>query len=293
MSIPNILVTLQTMKKVFFPLFKSFKCIANKCPMNCCALRAPFFEWEADMFDTKPEWQDVDGNKHNIKEFLHKEDGCWICNTDERNFCVFCNGDEMCSLQLRYGESAMPSVCRTFPRIITRFPDRVEYSLDSCCPVVNCSLKNWTIGGFLTEDDSGCSNTADAGYKDREKVMDCFADPHISLADCFRTIALTYNSERTVAIPCLTRSREDFLRKICAFHFYSYVLAYEGYPGIDNVGDVLLEFYSEYVPTLPECPDDWEAMSRHFAAGLSAFVRRIGFDLEIEDRHCDSSDFIP
>lgn len=280
------------MKKIYFPFFKAFKCIANKCPMNCCALRVPFFGWEERLFDTKPEWQDMDGEKHNIREFIHKESGWWMCNTDERNYCVFCTDDELCRLQLRYGASAMPSVCRTFPRMITKFPDRVEYSLDPSCPIVVYSLKNWKIGNFLIEGDTCCDGAADTAYDARKKVVDCFADPHKSLDDCFRTIAVTYNSGTAVDIPVLSAFQEDFLRKVCAYHFWTYVLAYEGYPGIDNVGAALLAFYAEYVPTVVECPDDWDTMSRHFTAALISYVKRTDFDLELEYRYCDSSDSV-
>lgn len=278
------------MKKLYFPFYKSFRCVADKCPMNCCALRVPFFEWEEHLFGTKPEWQDMDGRQHNIREYIHKEAQTWFFNTDKRNYCVFCTKDELCGLQLRFGISAMPSVCRTFPRMITKFPDRVEYSLDPCCPIAVYFLQNWKIGDFLIEGDadSGCAD--DPSYDARQEVMDCFADPGKSLDDCFRKIAEVYHSGAAAAVPGLSAFQEGFLRKVCAYHFWTYVLAYEGYPGIDNVGAALLDFYAEYVPTVPDCPEDWKAMSRHFSAALIAFVKRNDFDLEIEGRYCDSSE---
>ena len=232
----------------------------------------------------------MDGKKHNIREFIHKESGRWMCDIDKRNCCVFHTEDELCGLQLRYGDSTMPSVCRTFPRMITKYTDRVEYSLDPSCPIVVYSLRNWKIGDFLIEGETDCDCTADPSYDARQKVVNCFADPHKSLADCFGRIAGVYSSDTTVAVPDLTTFQEAFVRKVCAFHFWTCVLAKEGFPGIDNIGALLLEFYAGYVPTAVECPDDWETMSRHFTAALISYERRIDFDLDIEGRYCDSSD---
>lgn len=259
--------------------------------MNCCSrLRVPLFKWEERLFDTKPEWQDMDGKKNNIREFIHKESGWWMCNTDKRNICVFCTDENLCSLQLKYGISALPSVCRTFPRMITVFPDRVEYSLDPSCPFVVYSLKEWKTGDILIEGDTGNDCTVDPAYAARQRVMDCFAAPGKSLDDCFRKIAEIYSSDTTVAVPHLTAFQECFLRKVCAFHFWTCVLAKEGFPGIDNIGGVLLDFYAGYVPTIVECPDDWDTMSRHFSAALISYEKSIDFDLDIEGRYRDSSE---
>lgn len=280
------------MKKLYFPFYKSFRCVADKCPMNCCSqMRIPFFKWEERLFDTKPEWQNVDGRQHNIKDFLHEESGWLMCNTDERNYCVFCTENRLCRLQLEYGISALPSVCRTFPRVITKFPDRVEFSLEPCCPIALYSLKDWEIGVFLIEGDTGSSFAPDPSYDARQEVMDCFADPQKSLDDCFRKTAEIYNSDVSIDIPALSPFQENFLRKVCVYSIWAYVLAYEGYPGIDNIGAALLDFYAEYIPTVTDCPEDWESMSRHFAAALISYVKKIEFDLEIESRYCDFSDF--
>ena len=268
------------MKKVFSPFYKSFECVANKCPINCCALRVPFFEWEVEEFDKRPEWQDIDGNKHSIKDFIHRESGKWMCNTRDHNFCTFCTDDRLCGLRLKNGANAEPAVCKNFPRMVTEFPDRIEYTLDPCCPIANYSLKDWKIGEFIVE---GESSGAEADDSARQIVVASFADPETSLRDCFQLIADTYGVSATVRIPDLSTCKETFLRKMCAYHFWSYVLAYEGYPGFDNIGGTLLEFFAEYVPTVGECHDDWNELSRHFSTALISFVRRTGFDLEMED----------
>lgn len=267
--------------------------MAGDCPMNCCTmLRVPFFEWERRMFDTKPEWQDVDGRQRNIREFTHEESGWRMCNTDERNVCVFCTDDRLCGLQLRYGESAMPSVCRTYPRIITKFPGRVEYSLDPCCPAVVYSLKDWKIGEVLIEGDAGCDLATDSEYESRKKAMECLADSRKTLAECFSTCAEIYGLETKVPFPVLPATKNEFLRKVFAYSLWTYALAYYGFPGVGSICGLLLKFFAGYVPTLQDCSDDWDVMSRHFAAALISYCKEIGFDLEIEDRYCDSSDSV-
>lgn len=281
------------MKKVFFPFYKVFRCAAEHCPMNCCSLlHIPFFEWEANQMDTKPEWQDIDGEGHAFKEFTHRERNFLMCDHSSKGYCKLRNDNKLCSIQIRYGESAMPSVCRTYPRMITKFTDRVEYSLDPCCPIALYSLKTWNIGEFTVSDASCRFDSENQDIKDRNSVIEYFANTENTLKDCFRKMAAVYGSERIVPLPALSEKQTTFFRKASAFHFWSYVLAYEGYPGIDNVTDVLLQFFSEYAPTLPESSDDWEEMCRHYSASLIRFVQRIGFDFEIEGRYRDSSEDI-
>lgn len=285
-------LNLLVMLKVYYPFYSSFQCMGGECPINCCQFcHLPLLHWEERLLDLKPEWQDIDGKGNGFKHYLRQENGSWMLRS-EGGYCVLMDTDKLCSIQKRYGDAALPSVCRTFPRLITAFPDRVEYGFDLCCPVATYSLKDWKVGEFV--DGAGVPVTeygrSDAKCAARQKVMDAFADEGKTLRECLGLISSL--CVRNVDIPqfSLDPSQEAFVRKASSLMFWSYMLAYDGFPGVDSVADVVLRFLLEYIPTLC-CGDFWE-MSVHFSKALSDYVQRTGFDLEIEGRYHDSSELL-
>ena len=280
------------MLKVYYPFYNSFRCAGGDCPINCCQFcHIPLFEWESRQLGIKPQWLDIDGKGHDFRSFLHLENGTWMLNSSG-GYCSLMDKDRMCSIQKLHGESVLPSVCRTFPRLITILPDRVEYGFDLCCPVAVESTRDWNIGEFVDENLEPVSDcgTGDAKSLERRKVMDAFADVEKSFRECLTLLSET--CVHSVPVPEFTLSplREDFLRKATALMYWSYYFSYDGFPGIEGVPDTVLDFIVGYIPSLSSVPEDFHEMSVHFASSLSEYVQRTGFDLEIEGRYRDSSE---
>ena len=59
-----------------------------------------------------------------------------IVALDEKNGCPFLNENNLCSLQLEYGEKFLSQTCATYPRITAPFGKFFERSLTLTCPVV-------------------------------------------------------------------------------------------------------------------------------------------------------------
>lgn len=117
--------------------YDQFKCMADQCPFSCCQ------QWKIGVDErTYEKWEGktVKGNNEKtpvslcscVKEI---DEGKVISLNKEKN-CPFLNENKLCHIVLEHGEDYLSETCTTFPRQINRFNDRIEYSLDACCPVV-------------------------------------------------------------------------------------------------------------------------------------------------------------
>lgn len=274
------------MKRYSFPYYRSFACMAEDCPMICCGyFRIYFFDREARQFDTRPEWQDMDGQGHGIRDFVVRKDNEWVCRSREEGGCIFFE-NKLCSIQKNISASAMPSVCRTYPRIITRFANRVEYALDPCCPVAVNLTQDWNIGEFAVSGDG--PNPDDADFLRRERAFTILRDKGISLSEALQKLADEYDTGHIIPQFCLNATHEGFLRKVAAFFGLSIVLPYEGYPDIPNIAGWLLDFLVGFIPKLEASGlGDWWQMSCMFSRELVDAEIRDRFDGDIEERYID------
>lgn len=107
----------------FLGEYKSFKCIADKCPDTCCK------GWAVEI-DVKS---------------LEKYDSLNLSGVDfsEETFrlksnmdCYYLNSKGLCDLYLEHGEGIFCRTCDMYPRHIEEFPNTREHSLSISCPVV-------------------------------------------------------------------------------------------------------------------------------------------------------------
>lgn len=108
----------------------NFKCDGQKCSSKCCR------NWRVV----------IDGDTH--KKFLALDDQSILSKldfiADEKIFtvklkdngdCPFLDADLLCSIQKKYGENFLASVCQAYPRVTYQLNDTLEQSLTLTCPV--------------------------------------------------------------------------------------------------------------------------------------------------------------
>ena len=72
----------------------------------------------------------------NLSEYVETKDDSRVICLNSENKCPFLNKEKLCKLVLELGDETLSNTCKTFPREIHEFDNRVEYSLVSCCPEV-------------------------------------------------------------------------------------------------------------------------------------------------------------
>lgn len=108
----------------------NFKCDGQKCSSKCCK------NWRVV----------VDGDAH--KKFLALDDQSILSKLDfiadeniftvklkDNGDCPFLDADLLCSIQKKYGENFLASVCQAYPRVTYQLNDTLEQSLTLTCPV--------------------------------------------------------------------------------------------------------------------------------------------------------------
>lgn len=73
----------------------------------------------------------------------------------EKRSCWFLDGDRRCAIHSAFGEAALPSACRHFPRVTVVGPRDVSVSLSHYCPTAAGLLFGPQDGGFEVVDGSG------------------------------------------------------------------------------------------------------------------------------------------
>ncbi|MBQ0094987.1 MAG: hypothetical protein KBT49_04295 [Bacteroidetes bacterium] len=254
--------------------------------MICCRyFRIFFFNWETDQFSTKSEWQDIDGKGNSIREFVTRERGRCLFRSGNEGDCSFFRNN-MCDLQIRHGKDAMPSVCRTYPRVISRMPGRLEYALDPCCPAVAFSAQNWTTGHFTVEGDG--PQPSDPDFIRRKSVLDSLADSGIPLDKCLEQFADEYNTGIKDIHIGLEGRKLEFARKMTALLIWSCIPSYEGYPTIDNIASFIISVIQKLADRLSTFKsDDWKEMSLLFCDLLIRMENEAGIEEDVEEKYID------
>ena len=278
------------MLKIYLPSYKIFQCRKGSCAVNCCSHfpHVQLFSDEVSRLDSDPVWQDADAEGHPLKEFVHEQEGHTMFCHGKDGGCLLLDGNGLCKLHLHHGLHAMTTVCRTYPRLIATLPDRVEYALDPCCPEALRLAENWKIGQFETEGERMSSREPDSRTLLRNKAIECLSRESVPLEQSLAEVAVLYDSPVHICVEALSDVQKTFVRKATIMLLWAYILPYDGYPGFNNIGDILLRFVAEYVPTLPLTPEDWTDMCNRFSKAYIEYIVRIGFDLDLESNYHDS-----
>ena len=120
------------MSKIYKPdFYDRFRCTADKCSFNCCQ------QWDIAVDEkTLQCWkQTILNGKRLVSEVIQGEHGCQI-RMGEDHQCPFLDETGLCKLVSTFGEEILSETCKTFPRQIQVYGDRVEYSLMPGCPEV-------------------------------------------------------------------------------------------------------------------------------------------------------------
>lgn len=116
----------------------SFVCIGSECPASCCCgkwsipVEEEFYlSWQQvpDLVERARLTDSVVRVSENGHEILRM-------NPDETGCCRLLGEDGLCTLQQRHGESLMPSVCRTYPRMVSETHVSLLSTLSLSCPEV-------------------------------------------------------------------------------------------------------------------------------------------------------------
>lgn len=240
--------------------------------MNCCAYYAiRLFKKEDGLIDPG---------------FLEKDGDVFKCRSRKDGGCIFWTDDRLCSIQTEKGLEAMPVVCRTYPRIIGKYGDCIEFGLEPCCPVAAASVEEWEIGEFIVEGES--ADAQDAVAAKRDEAVRILADSNLDFRQCLERLAELYQSD--VRIPEITVRGEvlEFLRRETALMCWSYLRYFHGVGEVDNLMTVIITAVSGFMEKNSGRDfASWWEMGLSFSRQLVQYYLKIGYDIDHEDRYCD------
>ncbi len=187
------------MKHIYPKYYKSFKCIANKCPDSCCK------DWDVELDDkaesfyntVKGEFGDkirsltVDGDDDN-RIFVSRSDGR----------CPFWNDDMLCDIYINLGEEHLCETCNNFPRITQDYITFTEHMLSFACPVASKLILDFEgnpYEDFCTDDFEKGDVEYSPEYmsfllKARAKSVEILCDRSVSFANRLKKCIL-FNGE--------------------------------------------------------------------------------------------------
>lgn len=127
--------------KMLLPTYvDKFRCIGGKCEDNCC------IGWDIDIDkETFKKYHKVE-DEHMRRMFqkgVHNNPDCTNEKLDygriklnKEKRCPFLDENNFCSVQGKYGEDYLSSVCSQYPRVVNKIDDYYEMSIDMGCPEV-------------------------------------------------------------------------------------------------------------------------------------------------------------
>jgi lysine-N-methylase len=117
-----------------------FRCIAERCEDTCCSgLKVPVSETQWQRMQAA-----VSGNPEHAGQLRQHVSPNPGGASSEHAFiemrpdghCPFLDTERLCSLQRRHGDAVLPDICANFPRVVTRWGERLEVSGTLACPEV-------------------------------------------------------------------------------------------------------------------------------------------------------------
>lgn len=139
--------------KCFEPNFyKSFRCTGGDCPITCCG------EWRIAVDDeTEQEWESL-----SLAEAVEEDEAGFCVRLAENGYCPYLNADGLCKVVIDYGEETLSETCHVFPRQTTRYLDRMDRTIVSCCPAAVDILANCEHPQILEKEELvDCEDFAD------------------------------------------------------------------------------------------------------------------------------------
>ncbi len=227
--------------------YKTFKCIADKCPATCCS--GWLIVIDEDSLSKYRE-DDFIRNRVDFSEECFKQ----AANKD----CAFLRPDGLCEMICEKDETALCDTCRLYPRHIEEFFGVREYSLSVSCPVVSeALLKRKQLFSFSEETDE---------EQDRPEEFSDF-DPGMyqALLECRKEVfAIIASKERSFVEKCgdilrLMRDAQDSMDGLD--------------PGPNTEIDMMSRNYLRLLYELEPLDDDFRRICE--AAERAIFIEKI------------------
>lgn len=174
--------------------YKDFHCLMGACQDNCCDdgwgiefSKKDYLKIKRAAQGTELEETVAQGMRR-LREREH--DGLYaeLRLTDEGR-CAFHTEEGLCALQLKCGEDTLPSVCKTFPRLISTSPAAQEYALSPACEGVLALLWDLPEGIDFLEEPLDRKDWAD--YEPNNSIAARFADIRSFCIDILQERSLT------------------------------------------------------------------------------------------------------
>lgn len=120
-----------------------FSCLSGRCDINCCSgvFHIPF-----DRRDYENLQKTVSGSE-SMKSRVQSAFDMNVpakyfgfLKMNENGRCTFLSANRLCEIHANFGDGALGTVCKTFPRVINILGDRAEVSGALSCPEVSWRL---------------------------------------------------------------------------------------------------------------------------------------------------------
>lgn len=106
--------------------YDEFNCIASKCPSSCCK------GWEIVIDEESLERYEALAKKNGLfNGTINFEEGYFF---QKNGRCTMLNDNDLCKLQLEYGEDMLCYTCGMYPRHVEEFDGVRELTLSLSCP---------------------------------------------------------------------------------------------------------------------------------------------------------------
>lgn len=144
--------------------YDEFNCIADKCPLTCCA------GWQIMIDDESLE--KYSGEKgdfsHRLKNSINWEEGSFFQNNGR---CAMLNDNNLCDLISAKGEDFLCKTCHMYPRHIEEFEGVRELSLSLSCPVAASMILKDTSRLTFTINEDNTKDPLEEEFEDFDFFM--------------------------------------------------------------------------------------------------------------------------
>lgn len=178
---------------------KNFKCKAGECLNTCCA------KWTIDL--TARDFKRLTLLcKTDARVKLGVDEHTRTLKTDENRRCLFLDDDGLCYIIKKYGENALPAVCKVHPRFKNFFTGREETGLGLACE--EAARKILSLNGKMrlvqlrdTREEAHLSRIERSIILFRNKAVSIANDKTRSVSDRIKTLLAFASTREELVLP--------------------------------------------------------------------------------------------
>jgi len=188
-----------------------FSCLGGRCETDCCTegFNIPYSRSDYEELERVSAGSDVMRSRVLSAFDMDVPAGFFaFLKMNENGLCPFLSSDKLCEIHASFGDGAIGSVCRTYPRVINVMGDRAEVSGTLSCPEVArrlfLGLEPMKFITFKRED-------LPPGMLHYEKVM---ASEDVAIVDAMREFSVRILSLERYALSSRLYCLATFAEKI-------------------------------------------------------------------------------